>query len=74
MKSSYIIEYINENEFRKKERAIKKYNMLAYKKLIFEYYQNLKDGEFVGVVSKKNANEKITSYDLKLPTGTVISL
>ena len=32
MKSSYIIDYINENEFKKKERAIKKYNMLAYKK------------------------------------------
>ena len=37
MKSSYIIDYINENEFKKKERAIKKYNMLAYKKLLFDY-------------------------------------
>lgn len=24
MKNSYIIEYLNENEFRKKERAVKK--------------------------------------------------
>ena len=38
MKSSYIIDYINENEFKKKERAIKKYNMLAYKKLLFDNY------------------------------------
>ena len=38
MKNGYIIDYINENEFRKKERAIKKYNMLAYKKLLFDYY------------------------------------
>ena len=32
MIDNYVIEYLNENEFRKKERAIKKYNMLAYKK------------------------------------------
>ena len=38
MKNSYVIEYLNENEFRKKERAVKKYNMLAYKKLIFEFH------------------------------------
>ena len=35
--SNYIIDYINENEFKKKERSVKKYNMLAYKKLLFEY-------------------------------------
>ena len=36
MKNGYIIDYLNENEFRKKERSVKKYNMLAYKKLIFD--------------------------------------
>ena len=39
--SNYIIDYINENEFKKKERSVKKYNMLAYKKLLFEYYPSL---------------------------------
>ena len=34
----FILDYINENEFRKLERALKKYNMLAYKKLNFDYY------------------------------------
>ena len=38
MKNNFVIEYLNENEFRKKERAIKKYNMLAYKKLVFDFY------------------------------------
>ena len=38
MKNSFVIEYLNENEFRKKERAVKKYNMLAYKKLIFIHH------------------------------------
>ena len=37
MKGSYIFEYLNENEFRKLERSVKKYNMLAYKKLVFEF-------------------------------------
>ena len=37
MKGTYIFEYLNENEFRKLERSVKKYNMLAYKKLIFDW-------------------------------------
>ena len=36
MNNNHVIEYLNENEYKKKERAIKKYNMLAYKKLIFK--------------------------------------
>ena len=35
MKQSYLFEYLNENEFKVKERTIRKYNMLAYKKLVF---------------------------------------
>ena len=27
---TYVVEYLNENEFNKKTRALKKYNMLAY--------------------------------------------
>ena len=33
----FILDYINENEFRKLERALKKYNMLAFKKLNLDY-------------------------------------
>lgn len=73
MKKSYIIEYLNENEFRKKERAVKKYNMLAYKKLIFDFYPSFRDGIFNGVVVSKNTNEGITKYELKLPTDTMFS-
>ena len=64
MKNSYIIEYLNENEFRKKERAVKKYNMLAYKQLIFN---------FSGVIVSKNTNEGIVKYELKLPTDSMFS-
>ena len=68
MKNSYIIDYINENEFRKKERAIKKYNMLAYKKLLFEYYPSLREGNFLGVLVSGNDKDKIEKYELTLPT------
>ena len=44
----FILDYINENEFRKLERALKKYNMLAYKKLNFDYYPSLRGGKFLG--------------------------
>ncbi len=73
MKNSYVIEYLNENEFRKKERAVKKYNMLAYKKLIFEFYPNFRDGKFDGVIVSKNALEGIIKYDLKLPTDATFA-
>lgn len=68
MKHNYIIDYINENEFRKKERAIKKYNMLAYKKLLFDYYPSLREGNFPGVMVSRNDEDKTEKYELTLPT------
>lgn len=73
MKNCFVIEYLNENEFRKKERAIKKYNMLAYKKLAFDFYPSFRDGIFKGVVVSKNAKDGITKYELKLPTDHLFS-
>ena len=52
MKDNYVFEYLNENDFRVKERSVRKYNMLAYKKMMFEYYPKLKQGEFLGVAEK----------------------
>ena len=74
MKSSYIIDYINENEFRKKERAIKKYNMLAYKKLLFDYYPSLREGSFPGVLVSTNDKDNIDKYELTLPTDKTFTM
>ena len=65
---NYHFEYVNENEFRKKERAIKKYNMLAYKKLLFDYYPSLREGNFQGVLVSTNDVDKTEKYELTLPT------
>ena len=73
MKNSFVIEYLNENEFRKKERSVKKYNMLAYKKLVFEFYPNFRDGEFKGIAVSKNSKDGITKYELKLPTDAMFA-
>ena len=73
MNNSYVIEYLNENEYRKKERAIKKYNMLAYKKLLFEFYPSLRDGNFIGVLVGNNEKENISKYELKLPTDNMFN-
>ena len=67
----YVFEYVNENEFKKLERSLKKYNMLAYKKLYFEFYTALKDGNFLGDVT--NESSESVSYELKLPTDTLFS-
>lgn len=73
MNNSYLIEYLNENEYRKKERSIKKYNMLAYKKLIFEFYPNMRDGNFIGVMISHNDKDDISQYELKLPTDQMFN-
>ena len=44
MEKSFIFEYLDENNFKKRERSVRKYNMLAYKKLTFEYYPTIRSG------------------------------
>ena len=73
MKNAYVIEYLNENEFRKKERSVKKYNMLAYKKLVFDFYPAFREGNFKGIVVSKNGKDGITKYEVKLPTDSMFS-
>lgn len=71
MNNNYVLEYLNENEFRKKEHAIKKYNMLAYKKLLFEYYPRIREGNFLGI--EVSRNKDVTNYELKLPTDVMFN-
>lgn len=73
MKDAYIFDYVNENEFKKLERSIKKYNMLAYKKLYFEYYPSLKEGKFLGKATSTNQSNNTITYELKLPTDAMFS-
>ena len=59
----YVLDYINENEFKKLERALKKYNMLAYKKLNFEY----------GELTSQNKKAGTETYELKLPSDSMFT-
>ena len=63
MKETYIFEYLNENEFRKRERSVRKYNMLAYKKLTFEYYPEIrtKNAELIEVRDALRMEDIMTS-------------
>ena len=73
MKDNFVFDYVNENEFKKLERSLKKYNMLAYKKLYFEYYPSLKEGEFLGELVSTNQANVSKKYELKLPTDIMFS-
>lgn len=73
MEKSFIFEYLDENDFRKKERSVRKYNMLAYKKLTFSYYPELRKGNFLGKEVSKNAKDNTVSYELKLPTDDLFA-
>lgn len=68
MNSSYVFEYQNENDFRVKERTLRKYNMLAYKELIFKDYPELRNGNFLGTMVSESEIENTQSYELELPT------
>ena len=72
-KLHYHFEYVNENEFRKKERSVRKYNMLAYKKLTFEYYPSIREGNFVGKLISTDKVENTKTYELKLPTDNLFA-
>lgn len=69
----FILDYINENEYKKLERALKKYNMLAFKKLNFAYYPALRNGDFVGELVSKNKKAGTKTYELKLPSDHMFS-
>ena len=71
MKGRYILDYLDENNFKKLERSLKKYNMVAYKKLMFDFYPKLRSGEFVGELVSINKHEQTETYDLKLPTDSL---
>ncbi len=73
MKETYIFEYLDENDFRKKERSIRKYNMLAYKKLTFNFYPEIRNGNFLGKKVKSDELSKTDSYELILPTDELFS-
>ena len=65
---NYHFEYLDENDFRKKERSVRKYNMLAYKKLTFEYYPSIREGKFLGKLVSTDKKENTMTYELKLHT------
>ena len=71
MKGRYILDYLDENNFKKLERSLKKYNMVAYKKLMFDFYPKLRSGEFVGELVSLNKHEQTETYDLRLPTDSL---
>ena len=72
-KNMYIFEYLDENDFRKKERSVRKYNMLAYKKLTFNYYPELRKGNFLGELVKEDKKLNTVNYELKLPTDDLFT-
>ncbi|MDE6284225.1 MAG: hypothetical protein K2M17_00560 [Bacilli bacterium] len=69
----YVLDYVNENEFKKLERALKKYNMLAFKKLNFEFYPALRNGKFLGELVSANKKNGTETYELRLPVDKMFA-
>ena len=72
MKDNFVFEYLDENSFRVKERTVRKYNMLAYKKMTFDYYPKMKLGQFLGKKVGDTKDDGIM-YELELPTDTMFA-
>lgn len=71
MKYNYIIDYFNENNFRQKESTLKKYNMIAYKKLVYEYFPQMREGNFLGDMKIFNEDLNSKTFELMLPTDAM---
>ena len=70
---NFVLDYVNENEFRKLERSLKKYNMRAFKKLSFDYYPDMRNGKFPGELVSKNKEAGTETYELKLPSDKMFA-
>lgn len=73
MKGNFIFEYLNENEYNKLEKALKKYNRYAYKDLLFKHYPALKEGQKIGELISTNSKENTETYELQLPTDEMFA-
>ena len=47
--------------------------MLAYKKLVFDFYPAFRDGNLMGVIVSKNTIDGITIFELKWPTDRMFA-
>ena len=70
---NFVLDYVNENEFRKLERSLKKYNMRAFKRLSFDYYPMMKEGNFPGEVISQNKKAGTVTYEAKLPSDELFA-
>lgn len=70
---SYNLEYLNEVEFKKRERNLKKYSNYTYEKLVFNVFPELMKGNFKGKIVSYDTKRKITKYELKLPIDSTLS-
>ena len=73
MKENYIFEYLDEQKFKKCERSVKKYNMFAFKKLVFDFYPKMKEGQFLGEKVKEDKDRNTISYELVLPADELFT-
>ena len=73
MRNRYLLDYLDENYYKKLERSLKKYNMMAYKKLVFDFYPKLRTGEFVGELVSLNKHDQTETYELKLPSDKMFA-
>ena len=69
----YVLNYTNEEEFKKLEEALKKYNMLAYRKLNFEHYPALRNGKLVGTMTSQNKKAGTKTYELKVSSDSMFT-
>ena len=73
MKENYIFEYLDEQKFKKCERSVKKYNMFAFKKLVFDFYPKMKEGQFLGEKVNEDTEKNTVSYELTLPADELFT-
>ena len=63
---TYMFEYLDEYDYGSKERTLRKYNKLAHKKLLFDYYPELKSGNFLG--NLVSSTDEVDNYELRIET------
>ncbi|MFV0275474.1 MAG: hypothetical protein ACK5HL_04480 [Bacilli bacterium] len=66
MNKSYTIEYLNEIDFKKKEKALRKYNKLAFKEFTINFLPELRLGNLIGTLISTDSKMGKSNYEFEL--------
>lgn len=69
MKGKFLLDYLDESEFKILQKSLKKYCIDAYNEMVFNIFPKLRKGIFVGLCISNDNHNQVETYELQLTTN-----